>query len=194
MNWNQRYIDNDTPWDNAAPAAALNELLSAFPQFFTSDSRALVLGCGRGYDADHLQRHGLDVTGLDISPAAIDHAKNTNAEVTWLCEDLFTHSHEQARSYDLIFEHTCFCIFPPEQQSRYIEAAQRLLKPGGLLVGVFLVASEPDLTVGPPFFSRRETICAGFENAFSLQWEGKPSAYTQGHEDREWLMIWRRTI
>ena len=41
----------------------------------TSHSRAIVPGCGRGYDAAYFARLGLESWGVDISPTAVEAAE-----------------------------------------------------------------------------------------------------------------------
>lgn len=42
--------------------------------------RALVPGCGRGYDAIAFGKSGYDSTGLDLSPTGVEQAKALLAE------------------------------------------------------------------------------------------------------------------
>ena len=71
MDWNRRYIEGDTPWDkgDAHPALGVALAQSAL------SGRVLVPGCGTGHDVRALAGQGLEVTGLDIAPLALEKAR-----------------------------------------------------------------------------------------------------------------------
>ncbi|KAF7718066.1 Uncharacterized protein PECH_002402 [Penicillium ucsense] len=70
-------------WDRGKASPALVDLIerqdtSSFFDPFTQDGRrkkALVPGCGRGYDAVMLALHGFDVVGLEVSETAVKEAE-----------------------------------------------------------------------------------------------------------------------
>ncbi|KAJ5480845.1 hypothetical protein N7539_006739 [Penicillium diatomitis] len=70
-------------WDRGKASPALVDLIeredtSSFFDPFTQDGRrkkALVPGCGRGYDAVMLALHGFDVVGLEVSETAVREAE-----------------------------------------------------------------------------------------------------------------------
>ena len=82
--WDYLWKHNFTPWDRSGPSLALSDLLVQHPQLFAQHHlpasgtkrrpRALVPGCGRGYDALLLSSFGYDVCGLDSSPTALREA------------------------------------------------------------------------------------------------------------------------
>lgn len=147
--WESRYQAHRTAWDLGHPAPALLEWLKAHPR---NTGRAIVLGCGRGYDAIALASSGYDVTGVDFAPSAItearDLAERHGRSVRFLQQDIFELGPEYDQAFDLVFEHTCFCVFAPERRTAYRDLIARLLKPGGMLLGVFFTGYDPD---GPPF-------------------------------------------
>ena len=71
MEWDQRYQENDTPWDRGEPAPPLVEYL----EDNRLRGRVLVPGCGPGHDARFLASHGCDVLGVDIAQLALQKAK-----------------------------------------------------------------------------------------------------------------------
>jgi SAM-dependent methyltransferase len=83
--WNDLWADNFSPWDRGAPSPALIDLLAAGtdpdkkPLFAAPPEgrrkRALVPGCGRGYEVLLLAASGYDAVGLDASSIAIKEAK-----------------------------------------------------------------------------------------------------------------------
>lgn len=72
--WEARYADSDRVWSGRANQTLVT-LVSNLPP-----RRALDLGCGEGGDATWLARQGWHVTGIDISPTAINRARAGAAE------------------------------------------------------------------------------------------------------------------
>ncbi|RMY49529.1 hypothetical protein D0863_15118 [Hortaea werneckii] len=90
--WNAMWEQNVTPWDRGEPSPALVDTLQyKLPQIEASSSqdtssnkthhqttrrkKALVPGCGRGYDVLLLASYGYDAFGLDTSTLAIQGAQ-----------------------------------------------------------------------------------------------------------------------
>lgn len=67
--WEARYAERPTIWSGRVNAALADVVASLAP------GRALDLGCGEGGDAVWLARAGWQVTGLDISPTAVERAR-----------------------------------------------------------------------------------------------------------------------
>ena len=70
-----------TPWDQPAIPPELLRLVggpAALPR-----GTALDIGCGTGRHAAFLAEHGWEVTGIDVSPRAIDLARGRSAAVRW---------------------------------------------------------------------------------------------------------------
>src|SRR6266436_8819417 len=53
-----------------------------------SGRKALEVGCGDGFFSGHLARLGCEVTGIDLSPAAIDIARRDNPGASFVIHDL----------------------------------------------------------------------------------------------------------
>jgi SAM-dependent methyltransferase len=148
--WEQCYLDGQTPWDKNAPSPPLVQWV----QRARPSGRALVPGCGAGHDVAMLAAAGVDAIGLDIAPSAIARAKNAYPEhaARFVLGDLFATPSGWHGSFDLLFEHTCLCALPPSMRLDYEKAAHQLLHPGGLLVGIWFINPEMDPgETGPPF-------------------------------------------
>lgn len=88
--WNNKKEDETLPWDRGCHSIALEELLMKWKQsgegVFAQKTqakqrrRALVPGCGTGYDVLLLASFGFDVYGLDYSQNAVEYAKGYAAE------------------------------------------------------------------------------------------------------------------
>lgn len=195
MDWNERYKNNDMPWEKGEATPVLKELLQIVPQYFQPKTQALVPGCGLGHDVALLHKVGIHATGLDISETALKMARNTHPELkdAWLLDDLFQIiGHDE--KYDLIWEHTCYCAIAPDKRPAYAESVFKLLKPNSFFAGVFFTDTGQPPEVGPPFSTSRTEAFNNFDRMFDLVWEGKPSQSYPGRENREWVMIWRKPI
>ncbi|MBP0017555.1 MAG: methyltransferase domain-containing protein [Cyanobacteria bacterium SBLK] len=165
--WENRYQERDIPWDLNQPAPAFASFLDS-PQS-PKPGETAVLGCGTGNDALLFAQRGFTVTGFDFAPGAIasarDRAREMNVQAEFLQRDIFTLAPEFPEKFDYLVEHTCFCAILPEQRDRYVEIARSLLKPQGLLIGIFFTHSRPD---GPPFGTTPEEIYTYFQPAFDI--------------------------
>lgn len=141
IDWNARWITGDTPWDKGTATPVLAEIAARHPDLF--HGRVLAPGCGAGHDARWLTRHGCETTGWDIAPRAVETARRLGG--TFEVHDFFEPPDE---TFDVIFEHTCFCAIHPAQRGDYIRSAGKLLETGGRLVGVFFI--NPDMAPGEP--------------------------------------------
>ncbi len=192
--WNERYLNDDAPWDQGMAAPALEEILHG--EYFPKGAEVLVPGCGFGHDVRAIVSAGYQATGMDIAPLAVQKARamtgdmGGEARAEFIHGDLFDPALAEQKRYDAIWEHTCYCAILPEQRDAYVEAAHRLLKPQGVLVGVFFAFGEED--AGPPYKTSVEALHNQFGTRFTLEWERRPGRSFPSREGIEWLMCWRR--
>ncbi|MCS6991814.1 MAG: TPMT family class I SAM-dependent methyltransferase [Chitinophagales bacterium] len=145
--WQQRWLEGAIGWDLGEVSPPLREF---FDQIAPTTLRVLIPGAGNGYEAEYLWKKGFqNVWVLDFAEAALESFKRRvpdfpHAQV--ICEDFFNH-HGQ---YDLIIEHTFFCALPPSFRHDYAKHMNRLLVPGGRLVGL-LFNDHLCGASGPPF-------------------------------------------
>jgi SAM-dependent methyltransferase len=149
--WNELYKQGFMPWDKGFPSPALVDLLSSPPassspshpnilpqaQKVGAKKRALVPGCGKGYDVLLLAAYGYEAYGLDYSELALSEAKRIQAEkggeeiyarkegvldgsVNWASGDFFGDEflgqvewdEGEERKFDLIYDYTvCFYFY-----------------------------------------------------------------------------------
>lgn len=85
--WDAMWQQKVTPWDRSEPNPALIDALNEKSDILGSSTeggdanrrkKALVPGCGRGYDVLLLASHGYDAYGLDVSQTAIDACRELN--------------------------------------------------------------------------------------------------------------------
>ena len=85
--WDSLWVNGDLPFDRGAPNPALLDTITDKHDFFrpiaskyasgnVTRKRALVPGCGRGYDVLLLASFGYDAYGLEISSKAVESCKD----------------------------------------------------------------------------------------------------------------------
>lgn len=95
-------------------------------------STVLDLGCGPGFYADRLTRLGHTVTGIDISPASVEYAREHHAG-TFVLGDVLTH--DLGTGYDLaMMVYGELNAFAPGDAAAIIDRAYEALRPGGKLL------------------------------------------------------------
>ena len=143
--WDTRYRQNITPWDAGRVPAALQRFVARH----TGRGRVLVPGCGTGYEVRELARTGFDVTAIDFSEAALEAARRELGPLAHLVRfaDFFDFEGD-APPFDAIYERAFLCALPRRLWSDWARRAAQLLRPGGLLFGLFFF---DDNVKGPPF-------------------------------------------
>lgn len=160
--WNQRYLENQTGWDIGYASPALVNFALPFPK----ETRILIPGCGKAWEAQALHEAGFArVFILDFAPEALtafsDRVIGFPKEHL-LQGDFFQHKGQ----YDLILEQTFFCAINRELRRDYVNQMHQLLVPGGILAGLlFRTEFEKE---GPPFGGNPEEYRRLFEARFEI--------------------------
>lgn len=142
--WEERYSTERTPWDlQDSPAALRNFLLGARP-----GGRVLIPGCGYGHEVGQFHAAGWKAEAVDFSPTAVARARAALGPLGVLVREADFFSTDFGAPFDLVYERTFLCALPVERWPAYAERIHRLLRPGGVLAGVFYHGVDPD---GPPF-------------------------------------------
>ncbi len=141
-------------------------------------STILDLGCGPGFYAHRLSQRGHTVTGLDISPASLDYARQHHAG-TFILGDVRTYP--LGTDYDLaMMIYGEFNAFSPEEAAALIDRVYAALRPGGCLLlevhpyaVIERIGHEPPIWYTAPcgLFSDQPYLClneACFEQGRSL--------------------------
>lgn len=99
--------------------------------------RAIDLGCGVGREANYLASMGFDVTGIDISPTAIDMArkaaKETGVGTTFLVDDVTTLTQVEG-PFDLVVDYGTFNDLDHGSKDEYMQRVMPLTRAGTHLV------------------------------------------------------------
>jgi len=134
--WDELWKQDFVPWDRGVPNPALVDLLNERQDLFEAPPqgrkrKALVPGCGRGYDVLLFAAHGYDAYGLEFSGKALEYARKVEKEmngkgdyetkagvergtITWLEGDFFKDdvlkNVEGGATFDIVYDYT---VCPP---------------------------------------------------------------------------------
>ncbi len=164
--WNEKYRSGSDRWDLGCGAPIFINLLTTEAPL--KPGRVAVLGCGVGHDAMLFAEAGFEVVGFDFATSAIDRATAaaTNREIKniqFLQRNIFELNPEFSNSFDYVVEHTCFCAIDPGLRSDYVKVVKNLLRPNGMLIGIFYTHNRPD---GPPFGVKPKEVLEYFKADF----------------------------
>lgn len=168
-NWNQRYIDADTPWDSGVPSKQLQSLLS---EGLIKPCRAFEIGCGTGTNAIYLAQAGFDVTAVDLAEEAIKAAKSKaeklGVKVNFIQADVLALP-DVGPPFPFVFDRGTYHILRTIDIASFQRMLAQLVAPGGyyaVLAGNTNENAPPDK--GPPRV-RPSDLCAELEGvAFDL--------------------------
>jgi len=196
--WVDAWQDGLVPWDHGKIQPPLQELFEDKSINFDipRSGRALVPGCGRGYDAIYLASLGYDTLGLDLSPKAVASAEQWKGlqqpqpkSVSFIVGDFFKFD---GGLFDLVYDWTFFCAFPPEMRPAWGKRMTELVKPGGHLIAL-AYPIDGDRQGGPAYSVSVEA----YDESLGLGWtkvlECVPTKMSEGHEGREKVVVWKRT-
>ncbi|KAL9240725.1 hypothetical protein vseg_014911 [Gypsophila vaccaria] len=192
--WNKCWEEGLSPWDLGQPTPILQHLVR---NDVLLKGRALVPGCGSGYDVVTLASPERYVVGLDISEIALKKARELASTspngscFSFLQEDFFTWNPTEL--FDLVFDYTFFCAIEPKMRSAWASRMAALLKPDGELITLMFPIDDHD--GGPPYkvsVTDYETVLhpLGFQATSIVENE---LAVTL-RKGREKLGRWRRTM
>ncbi|EHK20582.1 uncharacterized protein TRIVIDRAFT_69106 [Trichoderma virens Gv29-8] len=177
--------DQSDLWDRGKPSPALIDFVESQHQVLPRPAhgrplRALVPGCGRGYDVVMLALHGYEAYGLEVSAKAVDQAEAYAASelaepsdynfhdakalssaslgsVTFVRGDFFQRNWEAECAgdgvvgFDLIYDYTFLCALLPEMRQHWGRRMRELLNPSGMLVCLEFPLYKALDAPGPPW-------------------------------------------
>ena len=106
--WDRRFREDFTPWDACGVPAALEQFLRTEPR----GQRALIPGCGSGYEVSAFAQAGFDVLAVDFAEAAIERARRTLGPLSDRVRlaDFFESDFEAP--FDIVYERAFLCALP----------------------------------------------------------------------------------
>lgn len=192
MDWDEIYRKGEVFWNKGAPSPPMIQYLERHKVA----GRAMVPGCGHGHEVALAVKFGLDAIGLDIAPTGIAEARALYPQLAerFVVGDVFDPAPELRGVFDLVLEHTCLSGLPPVMRADYRRGLDLMLRPGGLLIGVWFI--NPDLDPGeegPPFPLPEADLSALFAQGYEVVEDYVPDVAFRGREGRERVRVLRRT-
>ena len=136
--------NSPAPWDTKAP----KDNVIGWCALGLVHGDVLDIGCGLGDNAIYLAQRGFAVTGLDISPTALDiaagRATEAGATLTLTRGDATT-LHGYTGAFDTVVDSGMFHCLDDAGQRAYAAAAHRATRPGAtLLLSCISDTNAPD--------------------------------------------------
>lgn len=201
LSWDNAWKQNITPWDMGGVQPSLKEVIETSNIPFPKSGKALVPGCGSGYDVFYFASLGLKATGMDISETAVEAAyKERNKEPQnvidnsdFLAANFFEYSNiiSPEDRFDLVYDHTFFVAIPPHKRKDWGVEMAALVKPGGYLI-TSCFPMLPETSTGPPYFVRPEHYDEVLQENFEKIYSKVPTRSSPSHEGLERMMVWLR--
>ncbi len=188
--WQKHYDEDDLKWDLGEVSPPLLHFLenSQIPK-----DRVIIPGCGQGHEVVYLAKKGFPVTAVDYTKGASQklalNLARSKVKAEVICANFFSLGLEHKNRYYLMLEQTFFCAIHPTFRNRYVDLVSRILKPGGLLAGVFYETGEED---GPPYNTTRNHIIRHFSGPFQIKQLEKTNRSAERRQGKEWFAVLKK--
>ncbi|KAG6877153.1 hypothetical protein C0992_010683 [Termitomyces sp. T32_za158] len=197
--WEDAWKAKVTPWDSGELQPPLREVIESGEVPFPRQGRALVPGCGSGYDVAFIATAlGLKTIGMDISETALAKAKAispTNVpppgEVSWELADFFKLKYPAEDKFDLVYDYTFFVAIPPVRRPEWGKQVAAITKPGGYLIAL-VWPIDPPSDFGPPYFVRVEHYEEVLGKEFVKVVDKVPGKSLPKHAGKERIVVWKK--
>lgn len=186
--WQQHFEAGRMPWDRGAAHPQLERWLA--DGTLAAGQAIVVPGCGRGHELVALGRAGITATGLDYAPAAVALARERLGDLPGRVEQADVLEWQPPAPLDRIYEQTCLCALHPDHWRRYADQLHRWLKPGGLLLALFMQArrdsADQGVVEGPPYHGDLNAMRALFP---ATLWDWPAPPYSAVGHERGWFEL-----
>ncbi|MGE0789848.1 MAG: methyltransferase domain-containing protein [Sandaracinaceae bacterium] len=129
------------PWADLEPNPLLVRWMSTEGP---RGGRALDVGCGYGDNAAYLRHRGFDVDAFDVSPTAIERARQRFGDVRFTIGDALAPPPEWRGAFDLVVEVYTLQVHREGARRALGAALTELLAPGGTLLVIARLRDEDD--------------------------------------------------
>ncbi|KAL6300989.1 S-adenosyl-L-methionine-dependent methyltransferase [Sparassis latifolia] len=197
--WDKAWQENVTPWDIGKPQLALQKFIESKALELPMAGKALVPGCGRGYDAIFIATSlGLDTLAIDISPTAVEAAnalvKSSNlpptVKVAMELGDFFACG-SAGQKFDLVYDYTFFVAILPSQRNEWAKTMSAIVESGGYLITLVFPLDPPSDT-GPPFYVRPEHYAEALGAGWDKVYDEVPETELESRVGRERMIVWKK--
>jgi len=170
--WTSAYENrpyHELPWFRSRPS---EEVVDAVRQrFFPPRCTVLDIGCGAGSNVLYLARRGYRAYGIDISPKAIeaarDRAQKAHLRIQVRAGDALDLPYSRAR-FQAANDRGCFHTIPIARRTEYAAEVGRVIRPGGAFL-IIWVGREETKRDGPPHRPSLEEVARAFEKWFIFE-------------------------
>ena len=179
--WNDKYLENHTPWDLDGPHPYVQELFQLVQKHSaTKKLNIYVPGMGKGHDALFFAQQGHSCIGGELAPAAVASAQKIHDadKVKDLDFKLLDAIHDhKPQNLDLIYDRAMLCALPEKVQLDYFTKSISRLKDGGIFASILF--SKLNNENGPPWSVDKEkiTTMAQSHNCSVVHFERKKVLY-----------------
>lgn len=191
--WENAYQTHQAIWDLRGPTPTFVRLATGgqFPP-----GRMLVPGAGKGHDARLFARHGFAVTAVDFAESAVQEMQALaapEAPLDILQADFFALPPAFNGTFDYVLEYVTYCAIDPARRVEYAEMVQKLLKPGGLFIGLIFPLGNHE--GGPPFAVSPDQLIGDLApRGFKLLQREFPADSIRPRKGREELIVLQKTL
>lgn len=176
-------------------------LLNRFAEAIRGKGIIADLGCGPGQIARYLHDAGVEVVGVDLSPAMIRIARTRCPGVEFKVDDMMSLSFDDASLAGAVSFYSIVHFGPSELDSVFIECA-RAIEPGGLFLVAFHIGNDVkhvddlwgvgvslDFRFHEPWFVTKSLMRSGFSVIETT--EREPYAEAE-HQSRRCYLLAKR--
>ena len=100
------------------------------------------IGCGPGQIARYLHSQGVEVCGVDLSPAMVQQAQGLNPDIPFQRGDMLTLADVADNSYGGVAAFYSIVHLPRQEVVRALQELKRVLRPKGVLLLTFHIGQE----------------------------------------------------
>lgn len=140
----QELSPDKIPWNLEEPPQRLVEVVESKR---VSPCEAVDLGCGAGNYAVWLASKGFQMTGVDISPKAIElavqSARKRSVSCRFIVGDLLGDVGRLTLSFDFAYDWEALHHIFPKDRERYVHNVHRMLRPDGRYLSVCFSEEDP---------------------------------------------------
>ena len=153
------YRAGDIPWDTGRPDRNLVEVVGALP---LAPCPALEVGCGYGHNARWLADQGFGVTGIDLSPHAIEGARQASEgyPIVFMVADFLSDA-ISGKPFGFVFDRGCFHLAETvSDRQQFASQVSAHLSPRGYWLTLVGSSDDAPRDSGPPRRSAQQIIVA----------------------------------
>ncbi len=134
----------DIPWNIMNPPEILVKLVD---EGTIQPCKTIEFGCGTGNHATYLAAKGFDVTGVDISPSAIEiareKAERKGVTCNFVVADVTGDLDEISDTFDFAYDWELLHHIFPEDREKYVENVHKILNRNGKYLSVCFSEKDP---------------------------------------------------